>query len=161
MLIDKEQVKAFLPHREPFLFIDTVESISGPSSTEGPVKYVKDLEGVEVKTKYHIGADHPVFEGHFPGNPILPGVIQVEMMGQTAGFTIAKLYPWPFKDINLKMALLKVENAKFRKPITPDMELDIVSTCRKFRKQMSTYDCKIYHKGTLMSEASILASFED
>ena len=157
MLIDKEQVKAFLPHREPFLFIDTVESISGPSFA----KDTKELEGVEVKTNYYIGGNHPVFEGHFPGNPILPGVIQVEMMAQTAGFTIAKLYPMPFKDINLKMALLKVENAKFRKPITPDMDLEIVSTCRKFRKQMSTYDCKIYHKGTLMSEASILASFED
>ena len=158
MLIDKEQVKAFLPHREPFLFVDSVESISGPSEI---VTETKKLEGTEVKCKYFIGKDHPVFKGHFPGNPILPGVIQVEMMGQTAGFTIAKLYPWPFKDINLKMALLKVENAKFRKPITPEMELDIVSTCRKFRKQMSTYDCKIYHKGTLMSEASILASFEE
>jgi len=157
MLIDKEQVKAFLPHREPFLFIDSVESISG---SIGPVKDVKTLEGTEVKTKYFIGKDHPVFEGHFPGNPILPGVLQVEMMAQTAGFTIARLYPWPFKNINLKMALLKVENAKFRKPITPEMELEIVSTCRRFKKQMSTYDCQIYHKGTLMSEASLLASFE-
>jgi len=160
MLIDKEQVKAFLPHREPFLFIDSVESISGPSSTEGPVKDVKNLEGVEVKANFYIAPEHPVLEGHFPGNPIVPGVIQVEMMAQTAGFTIAKLYAWPFKDINLKMALLKVENAKFRKPITPDMDLEIVSTCRKFKKSMSAYDCKIYHKGTLMSEASLLASFE-
>ncbi|RLA63331.1 MAG: hypothetical protein DRQ88_05710 [Epsilonproteobacteria bacterium] len=158
MLIDKEQVKAFLPHRDPFLFIDSVESISGPSDL---VKDTKELEGVEVKTKYYIDKDHPVFKGHFPGNPILPGVIQVEMMAQTAGFTITKLYSMPFKDIDLKMALLKVENAKFRRPITPDMELDIVSICRKFKKKIAVYDCQIFHQGNLMSEASVLASFDD
>jgi 3-hydroxyacyl-[acyl-carrier-protein] dehydratase len=160
MLIDNAQVRAFLPHREPFLFVDTVEAILPPDNDETVFQEGKSLKGVEVKAHYFTSPDHPIFQGHFPGNPILPGVIQVEMMAQTAGFTVAKLYSWPFKDLNLKMALLGVDNAKFRRPVVPGMELMMKSVCVKFKGKMSAYDCSIYCGDNLMSEASILASFE-
>ncbi len=164
MELDKEQVKSFLPHRDPFLFIDKVESIRfvNPGQKEGKVD---NLVGCEVRAKFFIRPDHPILEGHFPGNPIVPGVVQVEMMAQASSLGLCKLFDRPFEKKDLKLALLSVSNAKFRKPILPNMDLEIVALCTKFRGKQginahSTYECKIYHNNELMSEASLFAFFE-
>jgi 3-hydroxyacyl-[acyl-carrier-protein] dehydratase len=159
MNLDKEKVKSFLPHREPFLFVDSVESIKYLDEKKNNGK-IDNLEGCEIKAKYFISPDHPILAGHFPGNPIVPGVVQVEMMAQVSSFSLYRLFNKPIEEINLKLALLSVSNAKFRKPIVPNMELNIVALCTKFRGKHSTYDCKIYHNGELMSEASLFASFD-
>jgi len=159
MYLDKEKVKSFLPHREPFLFVDSVESINFPNEREDLVK-VDNLEGCEIEGKFFVNPDHPILAGHFPGNPIVPGVVQIEMMAQVASFGLCRLFEKPFEGINLKLALLSVSNAKFRKPIKPNMELKILAKCIKFRGKHSTYDCKIYHNDELMSEASLFAGFD-
>lgn len=159
MYLDKEKVKSFLPHREPFLFVDSVESIK-LSDNKSKANSIEELVGCEIEAKYFINPDHPILAGHFPGNPIVPGVVQVEMMAQVSSFALCKLFEMPFENINLKLALLSVSNAKFRKPIIPNMELKIVAKCTKFRGKHSTYDCKIFHNDELMSEASLFASFD-
>ena len=159
MYLDKEKVKSFLPHRDPFLFVDSVESIKFSDEKKNLGK-VENLEGCEIEAKYFIHPDHPILAGHFPGNPIVPGVVQVEMMAQVASFALCRLFDKPFKEIDLKLALLSVSNAKFRKPIKPNMELKIVALCTKFRGKHSTYDCQIFHNDELMSEASLFASFD-
>lgn len=159
MYLDKEKVKSFLPHREPFLFIDSVESISFPDDRSKADK-TEDLVGCEIYAKYFVNPDHPILAGHFPGNPIVPGVVQVEMMAQASSFALCKLFEKPFEEINLKLALLSITNAKFRKPIKPNMELKIVALCTKFRGKHSSYDCKIFHNDELMSEASLFAGFD-
>ena len=158
MNLDKEKVKSFLPHREPFLFVDSIESIKFLNEKKNIGK-VDNLEGCEIKANYFIRADHPIFAA-IPGNPIVPGVVQVEMMAQVSSFALYRLFDKPIEEINLKLALLSVSNAKFRKPIVPNMELKIVALCTKFRGKHSTYDCKIYHNNELMSEASLFASFD-
>ena len=160
MLFNREQVMAFLPHRDPFLFIDSVESIDcgEREMIEGEVPISgKDLEGMWVNATFFTRPDLSIFAGHFPGNPILPGVVQVEMMGQAACFLVTKLFSNPSK-INLQVALMGVSNAKFRKPITPNMHLKIRAKCVKARGTIMSYDCQIYHQDELMSEASILAT---
>ncbi len=159
MNLDKEKVKSFLPHREPFLFVDSIESIKFLNEKKNIGK-VDNLEGCEINANYFISPDHPILAGHFPGNPIVPGVVQVEMMAQVSSFALYRLFDKPIEEINLKLALLSVSNAKFRKPIVPNMELKIVALCTKFRGKHSTYDCKIYHNNELMSEASLFASFD-
>jgi 3-hydroxyacyl-[acyl-carrier-protein] dehydratase len=165
MIMDREQVMKFLPHRDPFLFVDSVLEIDVPvsettSREDAPKKFSsKDLLGGKVVCSFFTRENLSIFEGHFPGNPILPGVVQVEMMGQSASFMITKYIDNP-DDLNLQIALMQVNNAKFRKPIRPNMELTIEGICSKARGPIMGFDCKIFHKGELMSEASVIASVQ-
>ncbi len=153
MLFGPQEIKDFLPHRSPFIFIDDVESITHP---EHNLITLKNIAGVTVTGHYHTDPEHPIFKGHFPGNPILPGVIQVEMMAQICGFSVATLENIDFTG-SPEMALLGISNAKFRKPITPGMRLTIQSKCIKPRGTIMTFDCKILHEKDLMSQCSVTA----
>ena len=159
MLYSKEVVMQFLPHRDPFLFIDSVKSVEHEKgdSFDREKATVRDLVTTKIHAQYYTDPAHNIFKGHFPGRPILPGVVQVEMMAQAAGFVLHMLYE-DICSIDLDVALLAVSSAKFRKPILPDMELDIYSICTRARGIMITSECEIYHKGELMSQAEVMAS---
>tara|TARA_B100000579_G_C22405268_1_gene653739 strand:+ start:139 stop:573 length:435 start_codon:yes stop_codon:yes gene_type:complete len=102
MILDQIQIKDLIPHRDPFLFVDKCEIIK---SGEHGISYKKFDE------------DEYFFKGHFPNNPIVPGVIIVEAMAQTAGIVVSyKLRKYKEKSV-LFMSLHK---AKFRKPILPN-----------------------------------------
>tara|TARA_B100001057_G_scaffold472958_1_gene536838 strand:+ start:102 stop:536 length:435 start_codon:yes stop_codon:yes gene_type:complete len=102
MILDLEAIKELIPHRSPFLFIDKCEiKISG----EHGIAYKKFN-----KNEYF-------FNGHFPNNPIVPGVIIVEAMAQTAGVVVS----YKLKEYTEKSVLfMSVNKAKFRKPIIPN-----------------------------------------
>lgn len=159
MVLNKEQVMQFLPHRDPFLFIDTVETVLYPDRDlkEGEVITAKETVNSEVLAHYRTRADHPIFAGHFPGNPILPGVVQVEMMAQGAAFGLLRTMEDPAKS-NMEVALISVSNAKFRKPIGPEMDLVIKTKCVNCRGPFATHECQLYNGDTLMSEATVMAS---
>ena len=158
MNIGIEEVKEFLPHRSPFLFVDRIDDILLKEGTPEKETYeVKDVVGGTVKGTYTTKADHPIFAGHFPGNPILPGVVQIEMMAQFSSFAFMKIYP-NWRDLKMEVMLLGVNSAKFRKPIFPDMELKITTECEKVRGPFMTNNCIIHHKDEVMSEASVLAT---
>jgi len=159
MLMNKEQVMQFLPHRDPFLFIDSVESVEYPGLDlkEGDIIAAKDTVNSEVIAHYRTKQDHPIFAGHFPGNPVLPGVVQVEMMAQAAAFGLIKTVKDP-SDSNMEVALISVSNAKFRKPIGPEMDLIIKSKSIKCRGPFATYECELHCGETLMSEATVMAT---
>ena len=102
MKLNIEEIKKLIPHRHPFLFIDTCEII------------VPGEHGISDKL---FSKDEYFFEGHFPQNPIVPGVIIVEAMAQTAGIVVSyKLRE--FKDKSV--LFMSVNKAKFRKPILPN-----------------------------------------
>lgn len=153
MKLDINQVKAFLPHRDPFLFVDSVEEIFSGSN----VKESKDLIGSYVKARFTVKEDMKILEGHFPGNPILPGVVQVEMMAQTCAFSSIGLTQNKAEDYDVETLLLGVEKSKFRKQVLPGMVLDIKTTMVKCRSSIASYDCEITCEGQKVSEATILA----
>jgi 3-hydroxyacyl-[acyl-carrier-protein] dehydratase len=161
MLLNTEQVKKILPHRDPFLFIDSVESVSIPGQEieKGKEYDIKELQNMEVVAHYTTKKDHNIFAGHFPDYPILPGVVQVEMMAQATSFIVLLLNKDPFS-MKMDVALLGINEARFRKPIFPDMELKIVTKTLKVRGPMITSECKLYHNDVLMSEATVLASLK-
>ena len=87
MLMDKKQVVEFLPHRDPFLFIDSVSEVdTSGCESQTEFKEAKDLVGAKVTAQFEIKDELEILKGHFPGNPILPGVVQVEMMAQASAF---------------------------------------------------------------------------
>lgn len=153
MKLDNDQVKAFLPHRNPFLFVDTVEEVS----SESDVNESKDLIGSYVRAKFTVKEDLTILEGHFPGNPILPGVVQIEMMAQTCAFSSIGLTKNKAEEYDVETLLLGVEKSKFRKQVVPGMVLDIRTTMVKCRSSIASYDCEITSNGEKVSEATILA----
>ena len=102
MILNIEEIKKLIPHREPFLFIDTCNiKIPGEYGVSSKVFKENDY----------------FFKGHFPNNPIVPGVIIVEAMAQTAGIVVS----YNLKDYDEKSVLfMSVSKAKFRKPILPN-----------------------------------------
>ena len=160
MWIKKEEVTHFIPHRDPFLFIDSVEKIelAGGQCWDGKNRLeFKDLVNSKIFASYSTCGDHPVFKGHFPNHPILPGVIQIEIMAQAGAFTLVPAL-FPYDKNNFEVAFLSVINAKFRAPVYPDMKLDIEVRCTRLRKPLISHESKIFCAGELMSEASTLCS---
>ena len=105
MNLDIEEIKKLIPHRDPFLFVDTCEII---------------VPGEHGKSKKIFSKDEYFFKGHFPDNPIVPGVIIVEAMAQTAGIVVS----YKLKKFKEKSVLfMNVNKAKFRKPILPNDQI--------------------------------------
>ncbi len=102
MKLNTEEIETLIPHRDPFLFVDTCEII---------------IPGEYGKSQKLFSKDEYFFKGHFPNNPIVPGVIIVEAMAQTAGIVVS----YKLKEFKEKSVLfMSVNKAKFRKPIRPN-----------------------------------------
>ncbi len=162
MLMNKEQVMRFLPHRDPFLFIDTVVDIVLPESLKGltgPFTPTQ-LIGGEAICKFKVDSTVKVLEGHFPGHPILPGVVQVEMMAQGASFLATKTLSKPVDQVKIDVALLGIDSARFRRPVIPPMDLEIRSKLVKIRGPIHIYECEIKSQGELISQSTVMASLK-
>jgi len=111
---DIHLIQRILPHRYPFLLVDKVIEIDGTKSALG----IKNVT-----------MNEPYFQGHFPGNPIMPGVAIVEAMAQTAAVMVGVALN--LKDQNLRVLFMSIENCKFRKLVVPgDVVAMRVSTLR-------------------------------
>ena len=162
MLLDKKKVMEFLPHRDPFLFIDTVKEVLLPDSLKGqkgPFTPNQLIGGKSICT-FKVDDSVKVLEGHFPGNPILPGVVQVEMMAQAATFLCVHALKKPIEETKIDVALISVDSARFRKPIIPPMDLEIHATLSKVRGPFQMYEGEIYSGGELISQCTIMATLK-
>jgi 3-hydroxyacyl-[acyl-carrier-protein] dehydratase len=162
MLYNKKQVMQFLPHRDPFLFIDGVKEIIPSESMKGKSSPFRPTEIVGAKSicTFKVDQSVKVLEGHFPDFPILPGVVQVEMMAQAASFLTTFCLERPIEQTKLDVQLLGIEAARFRKPVIPPMDLEIHATLTKVRGPIQIYDCEIFANGELMSQTSVMASLK-
>ena len=107
--MDKDQIKKLLPHREPMLLIDKLINIV-------PLKSATGIVNVKKGSFY--------LEGHFPDQPVMPGVFIVEAFGQAAAaLTALGIDPKEYK--NKLVYLMSVDKARFRRPVTPDCELHL------------------------------------
>ena len=113
-MMDINQIKKRLHHRYPFLLIDRVLELE---------------EGKSVKALKNVTINEPFFQGHFPEKPIMPGVMMVEAMAQTAGIAAYELNP-----DNLLSFFAGIDNVKFKKPVIPGDQLIINVVVEKFKR---------------------------
>lgn len=137
------EIQAILPHRYPFLLIDRVIEIERK-------KRIVALKNVT--------ANEPFFQGHFPGFPIMPGVLIVEAMAQAGGTLL--LTEVPDREHKL-MVFTGIERAKFRKPVTPGDQLRIEVEVVVWRSNAVKMQGKAFVDGKLACEAMISCALVD
>lgn len=158
MLLSHEQVLEYLPHRDPFQFLDTVESVIVPKELEGKeVDNPRELVGTKVIAHFEVKENLDVLKGHFPGNPILPGVVLIELMAQASAFVSLPLNNLDIKGLDVETLLVSVEKAKFRKPVTPGMKLEIHTVMIKCRGTIASYSSEVFVAGEKIAESEFLA----
>lgn len=139
-LMDINEIQRFLPHRPPFLFIDKI--------LEMKEDYIVGLKNVTMNESF--------FVGHFPGNPVMPGVIQIEAMAQTGGVLLLNTVSDPENYITL---FLKIEDVKFRKVVEPGDTIIFQNRLIKpIRRGIGIMKGKGYVNGKVVIEATMMAS---
>ena len=136
---DINQIMDMLPHRPPFLLVDKILELSD--------QHVIGMKNVTM--------NEPFFVGHFPGAPVMPGVLQIEAMAQTGGILVLSTVPDPE---NYLTYLLKIDNVRYKQQVVPGdtliFKLDLLSPIRRGICQMQA---RAYANGRLVSEAEIMA----
>ncbi len=141
--VDIAGVLKLLPHRYPFLMVDRVINMRG------------DEYGVGIK---NVTFNEPQFQGHFPGNPVFPGVLLIEGMAQTAGvLCITAMGMGQPKSVYF----LTIDKAKFRKPVVPGDTVEFHVTKMARRKNIWWYHAKAKVAGLIVAEARVGAMIID
>lgn len=138
--MDAKEIANVLPHRAPFLLLDRVTDIS----SDGSIRGEKDVKSEE-----------PWFQGHFPGNPIFPGVLILETMAQLAG-VLAAVSNDPAPLGNGRTLLLSVDNAKFRRVVVPGETLSIHAKILQRRERAMRVRAEARVGENVVAEAELL-----
>jgi 3-hydroxyacyl-[acyl-carrier-protein] dehydratase len=137
MTLNVQEILDYLPHRYPFLLLDRVVEFE-------PAKRLVAIKNVTI--------NEPFFQGHFPGYPIMPGVLVVEAMAQAGGIIIMHELP----DRTEKLVVFTgIERARFRRPVTPGDQLRIEVNVLSFRPRAGRIEGKAFVDGKLACEATL------
>lgn len=138
--VEKVDFVGLLPHRPPFLFVDTVDSCVPGASCQG---------------RYRVTGDEPFLAGHFPGNPVVPGVVQLEALAQVGAIAL-RAHP----DYAHRLPLFGgVEKARFRRIVRPGDELVLGITIDRLSSRGGWGDAQAVVGGSVVCNARILFTF--
>lgn len=138
-VLDINTIQKILPHRYPFLLVDRIVE-----SSEGRIVGIKNVT-----------INEPFFQGHFPGHPIMPGVLMIEAMAQVGGIGALSM-----KDNRGKLAyFLSIDNARFRKPVVPGDVLRIEVDLLKVKLNVLKVHAAAKVEGEVVSEADMMFAF--
>ena len=141
-LFNIEDIMRFLPHRYPFLLIDRVEEFE-------PNKSIKAIKNVTM--------NEPFFQGHFPGHPVMPGVLMIEAMAQAAGISVSASLPEGESIQDYNFYFMTVNEAKFRKVVTPGDRLEFYVTKERQLKNVYKFKGEVKVDGDIVAEACFSA----
>lgn len=140
--IDIVEILRLLPHRYPFVMVDRILSL----------EMGKEIVGLK-----NVTINEPFFQGHFPGRPVMPGVLILEGMAQVGG--IMAYYSTP-KAIGSKLLFFAgIDKARFRKPVTPGDQLIFTLKLLKEKRSIMVMGAYATVDGQLVAEAELMASF--
>jgi len=132
-----EEIMELLPHRYPFLLVDKV------------IECDDEKRIVAIK---NVTMNEPFFQGHFPGAPVMPGVLQLEAMAQTAGVLLNRIAG----DTDGIPFFMGIDGARFRRIVKPGDQLRIEIEITKLRSKIARFDAKAYVGDEVASEASMM-----
>jgi beta-hydroxyacyl-ACP dehydratase FabZ len=143
MMLDVKQIQELLPHRFPFLLIDRVLEVK---------------EGESVTAIKNVSVNEWFFQGHFPGEPVMPGVLIVEGMAQTGGILLMKM----LKGREGKaIYFMTINNVKFRKPVVPGDQLKLVVNLIKLKGTVGQIHGEAFVGEEKVAEADMMAMVAD
>ena len=142
--IEIERLQELIPHRYPFLMIDRITDIVAGASATG----VKN-----------VSINEPHFQGHFPGHAVMPGVLIIEAMAQTAAALV--VFTLGAESEGKLVYFMSIENARFRKPVTPGDTMHVHVTKRVSRGNLWKFSAEAKVDGNLVAEATYSAMILD
>ncbi len=138
-MIDINEIMNYLPHRYPFLLVDRIVAIEENKSISG-------IKNVTI--------NEPFFQGHFPGHPIMPGVLLLEAMAQVGGVFALKSNP---EAKNKVIYFMSIDKAKFRKPVVPGDQVRFDLELVKQRGNIMSFRGQAKVDGAVVAEAEMMA----
>ena len=136
-LLDTVQIKEYLPHRYPFLMVDKILSIT-------------ESEVIGIKNVTH---NEPFFQGHFPDEPVMPGVLLIEAMAQTGGLLVLRQFQGKYSTY-----FIRVDNVKFRKKVVPgDTLIFKITLTSPIRRGVATMKGVTYVGSKIVAEGEFMA----
>ncbi|OPY00758.1 MAG: 3-hydroxyacyl-(acyl-carrier-protein) dehydratase FabZ [Syntrophorhabdus sp. PtaB.Bin184] len=137
-MVDINEILNLMPHRYPFLLVDRV------------IEFEETKRIVAIK---NVTINEPFFQGHFPGRPIMPGVLILEAMAQAGGVLAFKSFP----GMKGSVFFTGIDGARFRKPVIPGDQLRFVVDVVKHRREIWVFDAKAFVGDDVVAEARIMA----
>lgn len=143
MMLTITDIQNIIPHRYPFLLVDRILELE-------PNKRVVGIKNVTM--------NEPFFQGHFPGHPIMPGVLLLEAMAQTGGVLALKSNP---DAKNKVLYFMSIDKAKFRKPVMPGDQVRFELDVLKMRSNVMSFKAQALVEGAVVAEAEMMAMIVD
>ncbi len=136
--LNKDQIKEIIPHRDPMLLVDEV---------------LEMVPGESIKTKFFVDGNREIFKGHFPGEPVLPGVYTVECMAQTADILLLSMKRYA----GTIPLFIGINNVKFLSKIKPDdtIEINAKIAVEREDKGIATCSAEVFNNGILAAAGDV------
>ena len=143
--VDVNAIQGLLPHRYPFLLVDRVIELE-------PGRSITAIKNVTV--------NEPYFQGHFPGHPVMPGVLIIEALAQASGLLVQLSgdTPEPTRGSRMLFYLVKVDKARFNRIVVPGDQLQLKVTLKRMLRGMGLFEAEAMVEGTIAASCEIMCA---